>query len=66
MEDTIMIKKEYLKPEMEVVKIQQQSMICQSQLNLTQINGIDIDLIFGGGAFVDARTREQSILGEEW
>ena len=58
--------KHYTKPHTTVVKIQQQSMLCQSQLNVTQINGIDIDLIFGGGAFVDARTREQSILGEEW
>ena len=56
----------YIKPQTTVVKIQQQSMLCESPNEVTKINGIDIDLIFGGGAFVDARTREQSILGEEW
>ena len=54
----------YIKPQTTVVKIQQQSMLCQSPNEVTQISGID--LIFGGGAATDARTREQSILGEDW
>jgi hypothetical protein len=56
--------KTYTKPETTVVKIQQQSMICQSPNEVTQISSLD--LIFGGGAAADARTREQSMLGEEW
>ena len=59
--------KQYTKPKTTVVKLQQQcALLTGSPNEVTQINGIDIDLIFGGGAFVDARTREQSILGEEW
>ena len=54
----------YTKPQITVVKLQQQSMICESPLTVNQISGID--LIFGGGAAADARTREQNILGEEW
>ena len=56
--------KHYTKPQTTVVKIQQQSMLCESPSEVIQISGID--LIFGGGAAADARTREQSILGEEW
>ena len=54
----------YTKPQITVVKLQQQSMICESPSEVIQISGID--LIFGGGAYADARTREQSMLGEEW
>lgn len=38
MEDTIMIKKEYLKPEMEVVKIQQQSQILAGSVDSNGMN----------------------------
>ena len=55
--------KTYIKPETIVVKIQQQSMLCQSEY-VKGINGCDFEL--GGGAAIDARTREQSIWGEEW
>ena len=41
MEDTIMIKKEYLKPEMEVVKIQQQ---CQILAGSVDANGMNTGL----------------------
>lgn len=42
MEDTIMTKKEYLKPEMEVVKIQQQ---CQILAGSVDPNGLNDTLI---------------------
>lgn len=51
----------YTKPETTVVKIQQQSMLCES---IIQVKGCDFEL--GGGAAVDARTREKSIWDEEW
>ena len=54
--------KTYIKPETIVVKIQQQSALLQSSVN--QVRGCDFEL--GGGAAVDARTREQSIWGEDW
>jgi hypothetical protein len=55
------IMKTYIKPETTVVKIQQQSMLCES---VSQVRGCDFEL--GGGAAVDARTREQSIWEDEW
>ena len=57
--------KHYTKPETTVVKLQQQhALLTGSQLNVNQFNSTEFT--FGGGAYIDARTREQSIWGEEW
>ena len=55
MEDTIMIKKEYMKPEMEVVKIQQQSQILAGSVDPNGLNNalIDDEVTDGFAPFFD-------------
>ena len=49
----------YIKPETIVVELQQST--CLLQASVKQFNSSEFE--FGGGASVDARTREQSIWG---
>ena len=54
--------KTYTKPETTVVKLQMHSALLQASVK--QFSSTEFQ--FGGGAYIDARTREQSIWGEEW
>ena len=53
--------KQYTKPETTVVELQQSN--CLLQASVKSINGCDFEL--GGGAAVDARTREEIFFSEE-
>jgi hypothetical protein len=54
--------KTYTKPETTAVELQQSN--CLLQASVKSINGCDFEL--GGGAAVDARTREDNLWEEEW
>ena len=53
----------YIKPQTIVIKLQQQRALLTTS-EVSSINSTEFQ--FGGGAYIDARTREQSIWGEEW
>ena len=56
--------KTYIKPETTVVKIQQQRALLTTSDEVSSINSPEFS--FGGGSFINARTRENSVWDEEW
>ena len=58
------MKKEYSKPQMEVVKIQMAQMLCVSKVN--QVNSGGVFSGFGGGSNSSARGRENDDWDDEW
>ena len=59
------MKKKYMKPEQRVVKIQQQCIICVSQLSSVSSNA---DLNYGGGSNQAARVKQNaySVWDDDW
>ena len=58
------MKKEYTKPQMEVVKIQMAQMLCVSKVNQVNSGGVFSGL--GGGSNSSARGRESDDWDDEW
>ena len=62
MEDTTMIKKEYMKPVMEVIELQHKSQILAGSVTSVTSTGLDDDLVLPGGE----EPKSGSVWEEAW
>ena len=58
------MKKNYTKPQMEVIEIQMAQMLCASKVN--QVNSGDVFSGLGGGSSTGGRSRESDDWDDEW
>lgn len=59
------MKKEYIKPDMRVVRIEHQQIICTSDL-VSNVNSGDTGIGYGGGGSGPNRARQHSVWDDDW